>query len=372
LAQYERYLAGGIAMGRKLSVDAVRKSIAKGPFLATEAKAAGFVDDYAFDDQIEKFVQGWAGRDIPLLDDHRSDRFPKTYGNGRRIALVYVDGDMVDGRSITIPLLGEKLVGSYTIVDTLKKVREDPNVGAVVLRIESGGGSSMAADVMWRAVDITAKAKPVIVSMAGAAASGGYYIAAPGTHVFANPLTVTGSIGIFYGKADISELLRRIGVNVETYKTAPRADAESIFRPFTPDERRELEHKIGQFYDLFLSRVADGRKMTKKAVDAVGEGRVWTGEQARDRHLVDELGGLRQALAYARRAANLPEDAPIVELPEIQTSLIGRLLGLEGVQAKMPTALPPEVLDIARALAPFAIQPPDQPLAHIEMVKIGP
>src|SRR4029078_11593927 len=128
--------------------------------------------------------------------------------------------------SQSIPLLGVKLVGSYTIADSLKQLREDPRIGAIVLRIETGGGSAMAADVIWRQVQLTAKVKPIIVSMGSAAASGGYYIAAPATPIYPHPLSITRSIGIFYGKADVAELLRKIGVSVEVFKTAPKADAE--------------------------------------------------------------------------------------------------------------------------------------------------
>ncbi len=133
--------------------------------------------------------------------------------------------------------------------------------------------------------------------------------------IYALPLTVTGSIGVFYGKADVSGLLQKIGVTIDTYKTAPRADAESFFRPFTPDERAELEHKVDQFYDTFLTRIQTGRGMAKADVDAVGRGKVWTGQQAYERHLVDHLGGLREALADARASAGLTDDAPIVEYP---------------------------------------------------------
>src|SRR5689334_11060950 len=169
--------------------------------------------------------------------------------------------------------------------------------------------------------------------MGDLAASGGYYIAAPATRIYANPLTITGSIGIFYGKADVSGLLSKIGVNVEVYKTAPRADAESIFRPFTDDEKTELERKVGQFYDMFLTRVADGRHMTKAQVDKVAQGRVWTGDQAKQHGLIDELGGLRQALREARRRGKLPDDCPIVELPKVPTSLLGQILGIEGLRS---------------------------------------
>ena len=373
LQQHEKHLTLGIAHGRKLSPEAVRERIAKGPFVAVEAKTAGFVDGYAFDDELESQASVLLGQPVRLIDDNRGPFADRFNGANPGIALIYVDGDMIDGRSQTIPLLGMKLVGSYTIAESIKKARENPLISAVVLRIETGGGSAMAADVIWRELQQTTKVKPVIVSMGTAAASGGYYIASPATRVFANPLTITGSIGIFYGKADVSELLRKLGVNVEVYKTAPRADAESIFRPFTDEEKTELKRKVWQFYDVFLQRVSDGRKLTKEQVDAVGQGRVWTGEQALGHKLVDELGGLRQALAYARAVAGLPDHAPIQELPPVETTIIGRLLGIEGISENVPPylqALPPGFVDMVRALGPFVVHPADKPLARMELTTI--
>jgi len=367
LQQFERHVTLSIAAGRRIAPATLRERIARGPFIASEARAAGLVDGYAFDDELEAEVSKLVGYNVGLVDDEdRAPRAPGDFRGGRSVAIVYVDGDMIDGRSETVPLLGVKTVGSYTIADALEQVREDGRVGAVVLRIESGGGSAMAADVIWRQVQLTARVKPVVVSMGGAAASGGYYIATPATRVFANPLTITGSIGIFYGKADVAELLRKIGVSVETYKTTPRADAESIFRPFTDDERRELERKVAQFYDMFLGRVAEGRHLSKAEVDSVGQGRVWTGEQAATRKLIDGIGGLRQALDEARKLAKLPDNAPLVELPPREGTLLGRLLGIEGLRATNGLPLPPQLLDLARALAPFAIHPPDKPLARME------
>jgi protease-4 len=263
LQQFEKHFTADISVGRKISAEELRARFAKGPFVAAEARVAGLVDGYAFDDQLEAEAGKLVGQPLRLIDDKRAERSPQFFGANAGIAMVYVDGDMVDGRSQTIPLLGTRLVGSYTIAETLKQVRENPSIGAVVLRVETGGGSAMAADVIYRELQLTAAVKPVVVSMGSAAASGGYYISAAGTYVMANPLTVTGSIGIFYGKADVAELLRKIGVTVEVYKTGPRADAESIFRPFTPEEHRELEHKVAQFYDVFLTRVALGRKLSK-------------------------------------------------------------------------------------------------------------
>jgi protease IV len=268
-----------------------------------------------------------------------------------------------------------------------------------VLRVETPGGSSMAADVIWRQVVLAAKVKPVIVSMGSYAASGGYYISAPGTRVFANPSSITGSIGVFYGKADVSRLLDRIGVDVEVYKTAEGADADAFYRPYTSSERAQLERQLQQFYELFLQRVADGRKLEKSAVDAAGQGRVWTGEQAKEKGLVDELGGLRQALAHARKLADLPAHAPIIELPRLESSLIGRLLGISasgaagstpdiGAASASPAAsglslrelargLPREALlgrleDVAEALGPFLLHSSQQPLMRLEDFVVQP
>ncbi len=373
LQQHEKHLTLGIAHGRNLKPEEVRARVAKGPFVSIEAKTAGFVDGYAFDDQLEAETSRLLGQPVRLIDDDRGPYADEFNGATPGIALIYVDGDMIDGRSQTIPLVGMKLVGSYTVAESIKQARENPMVGAVVLRIETGGGSAMAADVIWREIERTTKVKPVVVSMGTAAASGGYYIASPGTRVFANPLTITGSIGIFYGKADVSELLRKLGVNVEVYKTTPRADAESLFRPFTDEEKVELKRKVWQFYDVFLQRVSEGRNLTKEQVDAVGQGRVWTGEQALAHKLVDELGGLRQALAAARKLAGLTDHAPIQELPPVDTSLVGRLLGIEGVSAQLPAhlqVLPPQMMDMVRALGPFVVHPADKPLARMELTSV--
>jgi len=172
----------------------------------------------------------------------------------------------------------------------------------------------------------------------------------------------------------VSGLLAKIGVTVDTYKTAPRADAESMFRGFTPEEERELQHKVEQFYDTFLDRVNQGRGMSKADVDAVGRGRVWTGQQAFDRHLVDHLGGLRDALREARVVAHLPDDAPIEELPQENSSLLQLALDAVGVSAEANAAtalqsLPPAVRTLARSIAPLVIYDPDEALARMEYVE---
>jgi protease-4 len=372
LQQYERNITEGLAVGRDMTYADVRSTVAKGPFLAEEAKTAKLVDGTAFDDEIEQRLYQLLGHSTPLVKDSRRAPAPTRFSDQDSLALIYVEGDMVDGRSKDIPLLGTRLVGSYTIADTIKAARDNSQIKAIVLRVETPGGSSMAADVIWRQVQLAAKVKPVIVSMGTFAASGGYYIAAPATRIFASPLTITGSIGVFYGKADVSQLADKLGVDVEVYKTTERADAESMFHPFTETERQELTRKIGQFYDLFLERVATGRRLKKAEVDLVGQGRVWTGEQAQERKLVDEIGGLRQALAYARKLGGLSPEAPIVELPRLPSSLLGRLIGVPGVAEAegLPRVLPPALGQVARALAPFLIYSGDTPLMRLEVVPV--
>jgi protease-4 len=244
----------------------------------------------------------------------------------------------------------------------------------VVLRIESPGGATTAADVMWRELSLLAKKKPLIVSMGTVAASGGYYIASPARMIFAEPLTTTGSIGVFYGKADVSGLLGKIGVNVETYKTAPHADAESLFRGFTDEERAAAQHTIETVYGTFLDRVSQGRHMTRDEVDAVARGRVWTGQEAFDRHLVDRLGGIREALEMALSLGGLPSDAPILEVPNVQPSLFEQLLGLVGLNLHATAltlgGLPVQLRDVVRAVAPLVVYPQQTPLERMEWVPI--
>lgn len=371
LSQYEQLYLGQVARGRKLSLDQASTAIAKGPLIAPEARDSQLVDQLVYEDEINAYTEEIFGRPVRIRDFKPRSRSAEYWRAPPRVAVVYLHGDMVDGTSRSIPLVGVRLAGSYTVAAALKQAREDRNVKAVVFRIETGGGSSLAADVILREAMLTAKTKPLIVSMGSKAASGGYYAAVAGHEVFANRATLTGSIGIFYGKVDVVGLLEKLGVRTETHRSAPRADAESFFRPFTDDERQALGRKVKQFYDLFIGRVADGRKMTPAEVHAVAQGKVWTGQQALDKHLIDKIGGLRQALARARELGHLPADAPVVHLPKEQPTLFEKALKLAGVPSlKSSGALwvPPPIDAISRALIPFMIYRPQQPLARIEMM----
>ncbi len=377
LRQQEAVFVRNQSLYRHMTEEHVRDVTRTGPFVATEARDAGFVDGFAFDDELDRATQELVGKSVPYVEYDDETLAPSAFATEKQVAILYLDGDIVDGRSQHIPILDMRLVGSYSMADAIKQLRDDDTVGAVVLRIESPGGSSLASDVMWRELVLLAKKKPLIVSMGTVAASGGYYVASASKNIFALPLTVTGSIGVFYGKADLTGLLDKLGVTVDTYKTAPRADAESMFRGFSADEERELAHKVDQFYDTFLDRVSQSRGMSKADVDAVGRGRVWMGQQAIEKHLIDHLGGMREALDAARAAANLPADAPILEAPRPEASLLEKVLkvatggGGDDRVAAAVEQLPPAIRSLAQALAPLVVYRSDEPLARMEWVDAG-
>jgi protease-4 len=374
LRENEAIFAKDVAQGRHLTVEQVRAAAEHGMTLPEEAREAKLVDELAFDDEIERATRAMVGSPISFEKYEPDVLAPAVFGPQPKVAVLYIDGDIVDGRSQHIPLIDMKLVGSYSIAETVKELRDDPTVRSVVLRIESPGGATTAADVMWRELSLLAKKKPLIVSMGTVAASGGYYVASPARMIFAEPLTTTGSIGVFYGKADLGGLLRKIGVNVETYKTAPHADVDSLFRGFTDEERERAQHTIESIYGTFVDRVSQGRHMTREEVDAVARGRVWSGQEAFDRHLVDRLGGIREALEVARSLGGLPADAPIVELPRIQSSLFEELLGLVGLNLHATAftldGLPVQMKQVARAVAPLVVYPEQTPLERMEWVPL--
>lgn len=368
LAAIEGVYLDRISKGRHLPRDVIKANIAKGPFVADEAVQAGFIDGKVFDDEINKYLRREIGKVVRIEEDEPPDVAADSFGRLPRIAVVYLDGDIVDGRSQRVPLLGTKLAGSYTLRETLEKVKNDDAVKGVLFRIESPGGSSLASDVIWREAELLSKVKPVVVSMGSVAASGGYYSAAFGAPIFASASTVTGSIGIFYGKADVSPLLGKLGINVVTKKTAPHADAESLYRAFTDEERIELGKKVAQFYSVFLDRVARGRGWTVEKVDSVGRGKVWPGARAKEIGLIDHVGGFDAALESLRLKCGLPPDVLITELPKDSATLVDMVLDAFGVVDTTPgvAALPKALAAYADALAPFAVYAPDQPLAFYE------
>jgi protease-4 len=210
------------------------------------------------------------------------------------------------------------------MVEQIRRVRDDDSIKAIVLRIDSPGGSSIASDVIWRELTITRDAnpsRPLIVSMGDLAASGGYYIAMPGQVIVAQPGTLTGSIGIFTGKMVVDGTMEKLGLNVETVQSGRNANIYSPFDRFSPEQRDRVLTYMQVFYDNFVEKAAESRRTTPEQLDAVARGRVWTGQQAKAQGLVDELGGLEDAIAIAKMRANIPadEDVEVVVYPPRRT-----------------------------------------------------
>jgi protease-4 len=198
------------------------------------------------------------------------------------------------------------MIGAETLVEAFKAVRENKRVRAVVLRLNSPGGSALASDLIWRAVKLTGEKKPVIVSFSNVAASGGYYIAVAGLRILSMPAALTGSIGVIGGKFSVQKLLNRLGVTVDSVETGARSGYLSMTRRFSESEEEVVREQMKEFYEeLFLKKVAEGRHRTVEQVREVAEGRVWTGSQALANGLVDEIGGVRKAIELARQEAGL-------------------------------------------------------------------
>lgn len=235
-------------------------------------------------------------------------------GRGPRstIAVITVAGPIVNGRGGSRLPLGSSNAGADTIAAALRAAAHDDSVSAIVLRVDSPGGSVTASETIWREVEkARQRGKPVVASMGSVAASGGYYVSMGADAIVANPGTITGSIGVVTGKLIARDLKQRLGVGSDALRTNANADAWSINAPFTPEQQAQVEAEADLFYTDFVERVADGRNLSVDAVEAVARGRVWTGADALDHGLVDELGGLRTAIRKAKALAGLDEDAKV-------------------------------------------------------------
>lgn len=246
------------------------------------------------------------------------------------IAVIYAQGEIQGGEGDI------NIIGEGSIKRSLKDAREDDDVKAIVLRIDSPGGSALTSELIWREIEITKKVKPVVVSMGNVAASGGYYIACNADKIFAEPNTITGSIGVFGMLPNMNQLAKNIGINAEQVKTHKNASGYSLFEPLDEDFKMFTQEGVESIYTTFLSRVATGRKMTTEQVDAIAQGRVWTGTDALKNGLVDEIGGLDDALKHAAKIAKI-KDYRIETFPEYEKSfedLLGNLTGISMFQSK--------------------------------------
>lgn len=253
------------------------------------------------------------------LDDYKNTAGEKN-SSKNRIAVIYASGEIASGEG------DENSIGSEGIVKAIREARLDDDVKAIVLRVNSPGGSALASDVIWRETVLAKKAKPFIVSMGDVAASGGYYISCAADRIFAQPNTITGSIGVFGLIPNAQKALsEKLGITIDTVNTNKHSDVGTILRPVTKDEQAYIQQGVEHIYDVFITKVAEGRHTQKNTIDSIGQGRVWSGTDALKINLVDELGGLNNAIAYAAKKAAI-KDYKILNLPKVKDP-IEELLG---------------------------------------------
>ncbi|MFQ6069338.1 MAG: signal peptide peptidase SppA [Candidatus Aminicenantales bacterium] len=313
-----------VAEARGKSEKEVKKLIDRAFFYGQEAVKSGLVDDLLYEDQVIELMKGEEEKINRISYEAYSRIKPSSLGlnRGKKIALIYGSGPIHTGEGYY------QTMGSRTIARWLKKAREDASIKAVVFRVDSPGGSAVGSDIIWREVVLTKKEKPFVVSMSDVAGSGGYWVSMAADKIVAQPQTLTGSIGVLGGKFNLASLYEKIGVTAEKLTFGKNADIFSTFRSFTPEERRLLKKELLWVYDQFLSKVAQGRNISREDVDAIGRGRVWTGNQAKELGLVDEIGGLSRAIELAKEQAGIPpeEEVKIVVFPP-KISLFQALFG---------------------------------------------
>jgi protease-4 len=303
---------------RGLDEAAARRLIDGSPYTDQQALAAGAVDALVSEEELPARLGGAVQ---PFGGVAGRLRRPPPGPPGPFVGLIRVEGMIVDGRSrrapwrppIRFPIMGDDQAGDLTVVQQARRLASDRRCAAAVLWVDSGGGSATASEAMAAALQALASRKPLVAAMGSVAASGGYYVVTPARRVFARPGTITGSIGVIGGKLVAGGLLDRLLFNREVVARGARATIGRWERPYSDEERRLVRASIERSYEVFLQRVADARGCSPREVDAVGGGRVWTGRQALERGLVDELGGLDRAIAEARRLAGLRDDAPVRE-----------------------------------------------------------
>jgi protease IV len=314
MGQNEAFMSR-VSESRGISADALQRQASENAIISVEgALEAGLIDRLAYRDEVVASLKALLDvdedRNLRTIEMRRYVRtLPATSvrrGDGD-VALVYATGTIQSGQSGS-PFGGSDMVGSITFTEAMREARENDNIRAIVVRVNSPGGSASASEVMLREIQLAAKEKPVVISMGDLAASGGYWIATGGQDIVASPFTITGSIGVFAMLFDASGFLEdRIGVTFESVRTSPYADIFSGVRSLSPDERELLQGWVDETYRQFLIRVAAAREMSEEAVDAIGEGRIWIGSDALELGLVDQLGTLEDAIALAAERAGLEE-----------------------------------------------------------------
>jgi protease IV len=334
---YDRYVKS-VAEARKLPEEKIREIMDNGPYDAREAEKAGLVDELRYRDELEDELEH-ASRLTPA----RYARASRGFGLGRpKVALIYIVGEIHLGQSQDDPFGSEGTAGSDTIAAAIRDAREDDDVKAILLRVDSPGGSGTASDVIWREVRLAQKEKPVIASMGDVAASGGYYVAMGSDAIVAQPGTITGSIGVFAGKFSLRGLYDKVGITKEILTRGRHADIFTEYRPWDEEERAKIRGMMSAFYDEFIEKAAEGRKRSPEDVHRAAQGRVWTGSEALEQGLIDQLGGLDDALALAKDKAKIAatQDVDLVVLPA-RKGLIETLFDQE--ETTLESRLPAEL-----------------------------
>lgn len=354
---YEQFLSG-IAEARGLRPAQVQVLIDAPTLAPADFRQAGLIDGIRyFADVLQELGETLErpAQTVTLATYRRVKPTSVGLMRGPKIAVVYGVGAVTSGDS-DWGVTGESM-GAETLAETFKQVAEDETIRAIVFRIDSPGGSALASDLIWQAVVQAKKAKPVVVSMAGVAASGGYYVAAGASKIVAQPATLTGSIGIVFSQPNVQGLLAKLGITTETLERGRYARLFDPSKSWSAEERQQVQRLMETLYQAFIRKVAEGRGLSVDEVDRLGRGRVWTGAQAKAHGLVDELGGLNTALRLAKEAAGIPAEGSVrlVFYPEPKR-LLETLLDLWRVRMQAPVALPQPLRAFLRLLVPLAGQ----------------
>jgi len=336
-------IVNDIAESRKISTEQLNHIAthlnARNAELALENK---MIDKIAYIDEYKQAIRKSLGlkkeEDINEIEieDYIQAILPTLKNKAKdQIAVIFAQGTILGGEG-SVDVIGEKSINK-----ALKEARDNANIKAVVIRVNSPGGSALVSEIIWREIELTKKVKPVIVSMGDVAASGGYYIASNADYIFAEPTTITGSIGVFGTLPNVRNLAKRVGVNAEQVQTHPHAVTYSVFEPLSDMTQQTLTESIEHIYDVFLQRVATGRKMSKEEVNEIAQGRIWTGVMAKENGLVDELGGLNDAINYAAKQVEI-SDYRVTLYPEYEMEfkdLLRKMLGFSVKQAQQNTII---------------------------------
>ncbi len=320
-----KQLVRAVGESRRVGVDVAAQLVDGSPYTDSTALEAHAVDALLPEEQLpDRLGSAGSRARIATWDQARRRlRAPRpTTGRGKYVAIMRIEGTIIDGRSgrlpiqppIDVPIVGEERAGDLSVVPLARQIAADKRVAAAVLYVNSRGGSATASEAMRQALELIAKRKPLVIAMGPVAGSGGYLVATPGQWIIARPGTLTGSIGVLTGKLVTAGMFSKLLVNRETVAFGNHVTLEGDDDPFTDEERKIVRGEIDRTYELFLEAVASSRKMTRDDVHPIAAGRVWTGSQALERKLVDELGGLETAVTKARKLAGLAESVPAREV----------------------------------------------------------